>query len=174
VSDADRLNAIVDRLLNAGSTGASPESVDAVVDQLRPAWERHARAENVQVDIRTTGDGRIDPYLLRAVVEPIVENAIAHAVIASVVQVNLHVGDDLAVTVDNTGPGVPPEVVPHLFEPWASGTPGGSGLGLWLARETAREAGGDVRCDRPGPGLTRFTASLPVLTATADPAVSAI
>ena len=52
---------------------------------------------------------------------------------------------------------LPPE---KLFEPFASGRPGGLGLGLYQARKSLREAGGDLRATAE-PGQLRFALSMP-------------
>ncbi|MGH7549062.1 MAG: hybrid sensor histidine kinase/response regulator [Gemmatimonadales bacterium] len=73
--------------------------------------------------------------------------------------------------VGDNGGGIPPEVAPRLFRPFAT-TKGrrGTGLGLYISRQIAREAGGDlVLTSAPGDGA-RFVLSLPV----AVPAVQAV
>ncbi len=54
--------------------------------------------------------------------------------------------DDAGLTVEisDDGPGIPPEIRDTLFEPLVSGKPGGTGLGLALARRAARAHGGDL------------------------------
>lgn len=57
--------------------------------------------------------------------------------------------------------GLPPPAQPErLFEPFASGRPGGLGLGLYQARRSLCEAGGDLRAKLTGQGL-HFVLSLP-------------
>lgn len=46
--------------------------------------------------------------------------------------------------ISDDGPGIAPEVRPRLFDPFFSTKEGGSGIGLTLARQTARELGGDI------------------------------
>jgi signal transduction histidine kinase len=162
VSDADRLGAIIDRLLRIGSSGSLPRPIDAVVADLRPEWERQARTAGAELELHSSGTGHVDTQLLRAVVEPLVENALAYGEQGSTLTIRISANERLDAVVDNVGGGVPAEIRASLFEPWVSGTPGRSGLGLWLARETAREAGGDVTCDEFGPGMTRFSAHLPL------------
>jgi nitrogen-specific signal transduction histidine kinase len=66
----------------------------------------------------------------------------------------------VAFTVTDGGPGVPPEILPRLFTPFASGREGGTGLGLSNTRAIARAHGGDVRYERRE-GRTVFVLSIP-------------
>lgn len=70
--------------------------------------------------------------------------------------------EGLEVTVADRGAGIPDEVKARLFQPFASGRPGGVGLGLALARRILVLHGGSLELeDRPGGG-TVARASLPV------------
>ena len=67
------------------------------------------------------------------------------------------------VTVEDRGPGIPPDVLPRLFQRFTSG-PGsvGLGLGLYLARGITEAHAGSLEVDSaPGRG-TRFTMRLPL------------
>jgi two-component system nitrogen regulation sensor histidine kinase GlnL len=67
----------------------------------------------------------------------------------------------LRIDVGDDGRGVPAAIADTLFEPLVSGRAGGSGIGLALAREIAREHGGDIGyVSRPG--ATVFSLLLPV------------
>ncbi|HEU4857833.1 MAG TPA: ATP-binding protein [Rhodanobacteraceae bacterium] len=66
----------------------------------------------------------------------------------------------LRLEVEDDGDGVPDALAATLFEPLVSGHAGGSGLGLSLAREIAREHGGELAWQRRGRG-TCFTLLLP-------------
>jgi hypothetical protein len=68
----------------------------------------------------------------------------------------------LKISVSDTGSGVAPELRPHLFEPFASGRRGGTGLGLAAARDIAAAHGGTLRLLDQGPGAT-FEIALPWL-----------
>jgi signal transduction histidine kinase len=62
-------------------------------------------------------------------------------------------GDGRArLSVEDDGPGVPPELAKRLFEPFVSARPGGSGLGLTVARRVAEQHGGTLGLEPPPPG----------------------
>ncbi len=55
--------------------------------------------------------------------------------------------------VADRGPGIPATIAEHLFEPFFSGRQGGTGLGLFIARELAACSGATLRHEpRPGGG----------------------
>jgi len=64
------------------------------------------------------------------------------------------------IEVADTGPGPPQEIAAELFEPFVTAKPDGTGLGLAVAREIAREHGGDVDWRR-AEGTTIFALWLP-------------
>jgi two-component system C4-dicarboxylate transport sensor histidine kinase DctB len=67
----------------------------------------------------------------------------------------------LEIGVEDNGPGIDPAVRDALFTPFTTSKPGGLGLGLAIARDIAREFGGDLR-HVPLPAGTRFALTLPV------------
>lgn len=73
--------------------------------------------------------------------------------------------DTVLVHVDDAGPGLPEDAAP-LFEPFTRGGSGssdhGAGLGLAIARDAARDLGGDVVADRSPYGGARLTLVIPV------------
>lgn len=70
---------------------------------------------------------------------------------------------DVLAVFDDTGPGIPPEVLPRLFGPFVTtrAGSGGTGLGLHLCRETARRHGGDLAAVNRKEGGARFVLRLP-------------
>ena len=62
----------------------------------------------------------------------------------------------IAVTISDNGSGVDPDIAGSRFTPFVSGKPGGIGLGLAIARDIAREFGGDLTL-ATGPGGASFT-----------------
>ncbi len=80
----------------------------------------------------------------------------------------------VSVAVGDNGRGVAPDIAPRLFRPFAT-TKGrrGTGLGLYISRQIAREAGGDLTLTSP-PGFgARFVLSLPLALAQASASDSA-
>jgi signal transduction histidine kinase len=71
--------------------------------------------------------------------------------------------DSVIIDVIDTGPGLPERARATLFQPFAASTrPGGSGLGLSIAREIIAAHGGDLQLRATGPGGTAFRIRLPL------------
>ena len=99
-----------------------------------------------------------DERRLRRLVENLLENAARHA--HSVVRVRVQPdGARVALSVEDDGPGVPPELRERIFERFvrAGDDERGSGLGLAICRAIARAHGGDVVLEE----RNRFVARLP-------------
>lgn len=89
----------------------------------------------------------VDSAIAERVLAPILSNACRHA--HSVVTISARLEPDaVLITIDDDGPGVPPELRETIFEPGFRGDPedghDGAGLGLALARRLAQAATGDV------------------------------
>jgi signal transduction histidine kinase len=159
IEDADRLSRLIDVLLSAARN--QPERSDLVEQWpvLVEQWRRQAALRGSEIEFTSSGGGLVDVAAMRACVEPLVENALQHG--TGPVAVTARAAADLEVRVENPGPGIPEQLGDRIFEPWVGTT--NTGLGLWLARESARSAGGDVRCVAPGPPVTVFEVRLPLL-----------
>jgi two-component system sensor histidine kinase HydH len=73
----------------------------------------------------------------------------------------LAAGGVVEVWVQDTGPGIAPAILPHLFEPFASGKEAGMGLGLAVSRRIAEAHGGSLTgANRPEGGAS-FVLRLP-------------
>lgn len=115
-----------------------------------------------------------DPQQLQQVLLNLVGNAIQAMAGRSDAWLRVEVqsrGDQLAVRVSDNGPGIAPDVLPRIFDPFFSTKAEGSGLGLSVSYAIARAHGGDLRVDStPGAGTT-FTLLLPTATPAAGAAV---
>jgi signal transduction histidine kinase len=110
----------------------------------------------------------VDPVRIREVLTNLVANAIRHTPPDGSVTVSATVADPwLEFRVVDTGPGIDPELLPHVFDRFVK-TPGsgGSGLGLAIARSLAEAHGGSVEVEATGSAGTTFRVRVPV-TATA-------
>ncbi|MES0874282.1 sensor histidine kinase [Sinimarinibacterium thermocellulolyticum] len=118
------------------------------LDALLDAAREHAAARGVTITAESHGEdsARFDAQWLGRAVENLLRNAIQHAPPGSSVHVALIAdGEHLRISVTDQGPGIPEALRATLFEPFASGRPDGTGLGLALVREIARAHGGNVR-----------------------------
>ena len=68
-------------------------------------------------------------------------------------------------SVRDSGPGPSAEVAARLFEPFVTGKPEGTGLGLFVARQIAEDHGGSIGWQRCGE-MTEFCVEFPLATAT--------
>jgi signal transduction histidine kinase len=100
------------------------------------------------------------------IVEEILRNLITNATQATPDGGSINVsiedrGAELAIHVDDQGPGFDDAVKAHLFEPWFTTKSEGVGLGLMLARKAARQHGGELSAQNRDGGGARFTLVLP-------------
>jgi signal transduction histidine kinase len=106
----------------------------------------------------------IDPARIRSVIGNLLSNAIRHTPAGGSIRVGLNRLDDQAVvTVADTGEGISPELLPHVFERFVKGADSnGSGLGLAIAHDIAGAHDGRLEIEsQPGLG-TRVRLSLPL------------
>ncbi len=107
----------------------------------------------------------LDAVQLQRVVANVVGNAIKFTPAGGRVDVAVRrCGDDIDLTVEDSGPGIPSEELPRLFERYRrrAGLVDGSGLGLFIARAIVEAHGGTLRVDSTmGVGTTvRITVPL--------------
>ena len=64
-------------------------------------------------------------------------------------------GSGIRIEIRDHGPGVPPEMAARIFDPYCTGKPGGTGLGLALVKQTIEMHGGSIQLsETPGGGAT--------------------
>jgi two-component system sensor histidine kinase CiaH len=127
----------------------------------KPATDRGVRVEVDPQPAVVAGD----PARLRQLVMILVDNAIRHSPIDGRVGVAVRaVGNGASLVVEDDGPGIRPEDLPHLFERFyrAPGAPGGgTGLGLAIAAWIVDRHGGRIEVANRTEGGARFVVSLP-------------
>jgi two-component system nitrogen regulation sensor histidine kinase GlnL len=87
----------------------------------------------------------------------------------SVQGVSQRISLPLEIVIEDNGPGVPPELMPILFDPFVTTKANGSGLGLALVAKIIGDHGGVIDADSR-PGRTRFRILLPVASGAHTPA----
>lgn len=132
------------------------EIAELAVDKVRPIAKGRGVELNATASATRQLTGR-QANLLGLVLQNLLQNAIEAS--SRGAQVNLSVADDsrgLRFLVEDHGPGVPEAVLKQLFQPCPSGKVGGSGIGLALSQNLARQAGGEIELLRTGPAGTQF------------------
>jgi signal transduction histidine kinase len=86
---------------------------------------------------------RADPDRVAQIVENLVGNALRYGEAPVDVSVEQE-GRTTAIVVQDAGPGIPEALMSRLFQRFATGSRGGTGLGLYIVRELARAQGGDA------------------------------
>jgi heavy metal sensor kinase len=177
-SEVDRMIRLVGSLLTLARADAQQipvgrESVDLrrlvmdAVEQVRPAAAEKAIALNVgsNSDIRLDAD----QDLILQLMLNLLDNSVKYTPSGGTIEIACRAaGDQAEVTVADTGPGIPAEHLPHVFDRFyrvdkaRTRAEGGAGLGLSISRWIAQAHGGTLRVEStPGQG-SKFTLSLPV------------
>jgi signal transduction histidine kinase len=176
VRDAvDRCERLLDGLLVLARSDRGLEAAEQV--DLAGSAERaldlvSAAAAERGIELRSSlgaAPVRGDPALLDRLVANLVENAVAYNGPSGWVEVTTKNGGPTAsVRVTNSGPRVPPERLPYLFEPFQrlsrerTDSGRGAGLGLSIVRSVARAHGGEVSARARTEGGLAVEVELPV------------
>jgi len=111
----------------------------------------------------------LDPKRIRQVMANILSNALRHTPATGEIWVEvLQEGGEVELRVTDSGPGIPPEDLPHLFERFYRGdqarsrSEGGSGLGLAIAKQWVEAHGGRIWAENNEQTGARFVVRLPL------------
>ena len=153
-----------------GGSELDPSEVDVarlVEDAVTTYRLLHGTRGTVEIETQPPVMALVDPTHLRAAVVNLVRNALLYSSPDGVVIVRVEEEEAaVRVSVQDQGPGVPLAEREIIFDPFvrggaASGSTGGSGLGLFITRRVAEAHGGHVWVDSDEVGAT-FHLSLPV------------
>ena len=170
VDDLLDVSRIITGKLRMDVRPADPNSfIDAAVEAVRPA----AEAKGVRVQkVIDTGPVSVpgDPVRLQQVVWNLLSNAIKFTPRGGRVQIRSErVNSHLEIVVSDTGQGIPPDFLPHVFDRFrqadqkTSRQHGGMGLGLAIVRHLVELHGGTVSATSEGEGQgATFTVMLPI------------
>ena len=169
--EIERLDRLVERLLTLAKP-AEPDRLPTDLSRLLRArvalWENRAAEQGIVLQV-TEQEPAPEPAAVDGDrVAQIVDNLIGNAVEALserggriTITLDRPSPREVIVGVADTGPGVQPELVDRLFEPFFTTRNGGTGLGQFLSAELAGALGGEVRYrERPGGGAC-FEVRLP-------------
>ncbi|SNR93534.1 sensor histidine kinase [Actinomadura mexicana] len=177
VEEATLLQHIVDdlqqlALADVGKLRLHPEPVDVadLVEHIATVYRAAAEAAELVLTAGVTGRPHLDadPVRLRQAVGNLLANAVRYTPAGGRVSLRAYAdGDDVLIEVADTGPGIAPEHLPHVFDRFwrveksRSRQTGGSGLGLAIVRQLAEAHGGSAAVrSEPGRGAT-FVLRLP-------------
>ena len=170
--EIERLSGITTSMLNLAQprpgTVPAAYAVEPLQHVLRLASERFDQGGiEVTTDLQPVPPVPVRPEHLATIFLNLVVNAIE--AMGSGDSGRLHIGirpagDEVVVSFTNSGPVIPPRILPHIFEPFFSTKPDGSGLGLWVSHELLHDVGSvTVRNLEDDRGVT-FDVTLPAET----------
>ena len=171
--ELERMRRIVDDLLLLARLDEGmplrqePVEVELVVGEALLRGMLLARREH-RVEVEPGLYARADPDRLLQVLTNLVTNAVRHGGDDALIRISgRRALDGVEIAVADTGPGIPPEELPHVFDRLyrgheaRTGTSGGAGLGLSIAASLVRAMGGEISVASPPGGGATFTVRLP-------------
>lgn len=181
VAESDRIRGLIDRMESFGDTRAfarHPVNIHEVLDRVRKVADSgFARGiiivENFDPSLPPVSGDRdqliqVFLNLVRNAVDALPESG-GEIMLTTGYRPGVKFGAGLAgervslpleVTVRDNGSGVPADLLPHIFDPFVTTKPRGSGLGLALVAKIVGDHGGVIECDSV-PGKTIFRVLLP-------------
>ncbi|MBM3155542.1 MAG: HAMP domain-containing histidine kinase, partial [Chloroflexi bacterium] len=174
--ESKRMMRLVDDLLElskleSGQITMARETVDIkeLLEHCRDIFAMRSEEKGVKLTLEmqplSAASGDIDR--LEQVFNNLIDNALKHTPRGGKVSITAHqpATSLTEVTVSDTGPGIPPEELRHVFERFYrvnnSGTKTGTGLGLAIAKEIAKAHGGNIAVFSKLNDGTRFVVTLP-------------
>ncbi|WP_434579490.1 GAF domain-containing protein [Pseudomonas sp. Z5-35] len=169
---ASRMNALLEDLLDTSRIDAGrytihpqPMDVSQIFEDACSLLTPLASAKTIDISFHAEPNLRInaDPERIFQVLSNLIGNAIKFTPHQGSVGISaMSVGDEIVFCVRDTGEGIAPEQLPHVFDRyWTSkeGNPNGTGLGLYISKGIVQAHGGKLLAEsQPGKGSEfRFT-----------------
>ncbi len=167
------LSGLIDdlRMLALAESGAlqlkkEPTDPLLLIRETVGAFQSQAHAKGVTLTV--TGADipllLIDPARIRQVLANLITNALRYSPAGSAIVITYQQTDSLiSIEVHDSGPGIPAEDLPHIFERfYKSADSGGTGLGLAIARHIVNAHGGSVRAESAQGQGTTIRVELPL------------
>ncbi|MFE6975118.1 ATP-binding protein [Streptomyces sp. NPDC057682] len=155
---------------DAGAADLHGDEVD-LAETVRKTLQARHWEDRVRTELPDGVRAVLDPRRFDVIVANLVGNALRHGAEPVTVRVRTGRDDDgaalLVTEVQDTGPGIDAEVLPHIFDRFykadaARTRSAGSGLGLAITRENVRLHGGTVTAVNAPSGGALFTVTLPL------------
>jgi signal transduction histidine kinase len=158
LAQTERLAEVVGQLLGRARRPVSGvptlSGVDDIVAQQVVEWDPAFRRVSRKLEV--IGEKGLYAYVTPGsatqVIATLLDNALVHGGGTVTIRTS-QTPRSVVIEVRDEGKGVPQELVPRIFERSVSGAPGGTGLGLSLARTVAAAEGGQVVLVRPRPAV---------------------
>jgi len=161
------------------SLNLQPVSFSTIISDAIDTVRDAAAEKDISLDLHTYSEAFIvkgDPVRLAQIAWNLLNNSVKFTPAQGHINVSLtRAGDEAHFTVKDTGQGITPEFVPHVFEIFrqadasSSRRHEGMGIGLALVKQLAELHGGRVSVESPGPGLgATFSVWIPLFFEDAD------
>jgi signal transduction histidine kinase len=162
---AVRFRSLIEQLLDLSRLDAKAILIEprplVLYELLADIASESAPGSEIRVDVPQELEVHADRDALERIFGNLVTNAVKYGEPPVVITAQAR-DTFLRVSVEDTGAGVPPDVVPRLFERFERGSVGqGTGLGLSIAQAYARAHGGELIYDPTPTGGARFDLILP-------------
>lgn len=174
ISDQSRrAAAVVERLralVRRGTNAKASHDMRKIITNTLLLFDYEVQKSGISIVTHAPGelpDVFIDEIQIQQILVNLVKNSLDALVdsgqAAGKVEISVSSSPDkLSVTVRDNGPGIKPESLHHLFEPFYTSKPKGLGLGLNICRNIAAAHGGKLTHTSPVEGGAQFTLQLPL------------
>lgn len=176
--ETKRLNRLVEDLRTLSLSDAGElhlnrhrTSAGDLLERAAAARKSKAKAKDITLQIESAVElpaVEVDPDRMTQVLVNLLDNALRYTPAGGTISLSTRrIQEGVAIEVKDTGPGIPPENLSHLFERFYRGDKsrqreeGGSGLGLAIAKSLVESQGGQIRVESQLGEGARFIIELP-------------